>query len=165
MGTRDEEHIRSADAVIPLLSADSIYSEMLGFEIESAHEAAQLHQGKPFVCVRVKYTGPLPEPLSSILDPLQYFLWEGDHDDLGLITELGEALKQAPESLEQPAAAPTPAQLPGQSPADRTCQRGSTSLSPRIARRGGSAGSEFYQPHRRRRVALGHYQARQYRAA
>src|SRR5438045_2636273 len=42
-----EGRIRSADAIIPLLSPDSIYSEMLGFEIESAHEAAQLNDGKP----------------------------------------------------------------------------------------------------------------------
>src|SRR3974377_594937 len=63
-----EARIRSADAVIPLLSADSIYSEMLGFEIETAHEAAQLQHGRPrLLPVRVGYTGPLPEPLSSIL--------------------------------------------------------------------------------------------------
>jgi hypothetical protein len=95
-----EGRIRSADAVIPLLSADSISSEMLGFEIESAHEASQLQQGKPrLLPVRVNYTGPLPEPLSSILDPVQYFLWEGEQDNLGLVTELGESLKQMPEPM------------------------------------------------------------------
>jgi len=89
-----EARIRSADAVIPLLSADSIYSEMLGFEIETAHELAQLQQGRPrLLPVRINYTGPLPEPLASILDPVQYFLWEGEHDNLGLATELSEALK------------------------------------------------------------------------
>src|SRR5258708_5562276 len=73
-----ESRIRSADAIIPLLSPDSIRSEMLGFEIESAHEASQLQQSRPrLLPVRVKYTGPLPEPLASILDPLQYYLWEG----------------------------------------------------------------------------------------
>lgn len=108
-----EGRIRSADAVIPLLSSESIYSEMLGFEIESAHEASQLQQGSPrLLPVRIHYTGPLPEPLSSILDPVQYFLWEGEHDNLGLVTELGAALKQAPSSPEPaPAAAePEPAQ-------------------------------------------------------
>ncbi len=93
-----EGRIRSADAIIPLLSADSIYSEMLGFEIETAHETSQLQQGRPrLLPVRVNYTGPLPEPLSSILAPVQYFLWEGEQDSLGLVTELGEALKQVPE--------------------------------------------------------------------
>src|SRR5581483_8442578 len=113
-----EDRIRSADAVIPLLSSDSIYSEMLGFEIESAHEASQLNGAKPrLLPVRVRYTGPLPEPLSSILDPLQYFLWEGEQDNLGLVTELGEALKQAPAAVadaHSPSApaAPTPVAQP-----------------------------------------------------
>src|SRR6185369_8601065 len=102
-----EGRIRSADAIIPLLSADSIRSEMLGFEIESAHEASQLQEGRPrLLPVRVNYTGPLPEPLSSILDPVQYFLWEGEHDNLGLVTELGETLKQTPDSKPDPGSDP-----------------------------------------------------------
>jgi hypothetical protein len=103
-----ETRIRSADAVIPLLSPDSIHSEMLAFELESAHETSQLQHGRPrLLPVRVKYTGPLPEPLSSILDPIQYFLWEGEQDNLGLATELGEALREVPateEGTEAPAA-------------------------------------------------------------
>src|SRR5512140_3418586 len=96
-----EARIRSADAVIPLLSVDSIYSEMLGFEIESAHEASQLQHGRPrLLPIRVNYTGPLPEPLASILDPIQYFLWEGEQDSLGLVTELREALRHLPEPEE-----------------------------------------------------------------
>lgn len=98
-----ESRIRLADAVIPLLSAESIHSEMLGFEIETAHEASQLQGGRPrLLPVRVNYTGPLPEPLASILDPIQYFLWEGEHDNLGLATELGEVLKHLP-TAETPA--------------------------------------------------------------
>ena len=42
-----EARIRSADVVIPVLSADSIHSEMLGFEVETAHEASQLQAGRP----------------------------------------------------------------------------------------------------------------------
>ncbi|HEV2391745.1 MAG TPA: AAA-like domain-containing protein [Verrucomicrobiae bacterium] len=111
-----EARIRSADVVIPVLSADSIHSEMLGFEVETAHEASQLQAGRPrLLPVRLNYTGPLPEPLSSILDPIQYFLWEGDQDNLGLVTELAEALKHLPEpeTLARPAhangsAAPIP---------------------------------------------------------
>lgn len=92
-----EVRIRNADAVIPLLSADSITSEMLGFEIETAQEAGQLNQGSPRILpIRVGYTGPLPEPLASILDPIQYFLWEGPQDDLGLMTEVMEAMKHVP---------------------------------------------------------------------
>lgn len=103
-----ETRIRSADAILPLLSTDSIHSEMLGFEIETAHEASQLQNGRPrLLPVRVNYTGPLPEPMASILDPIQYFLWEGEHDNLGLTTELTEALKHVPEpSPAAPTAAP-----------------------------------------------------------
>ncbi len=35
-----EREIREADAVIPLLSAHSIHSEMIAFEVEHAHETA-----------------------------------------------------------------------------------------------------------------------------
>lgn len=112
-----EQRVRSADAVIPLLSFDSIHSEMLGFEVESAHEASQLNQGKPrLLPVRVNYTGPLPEPLASILDPVQYFLWEGEHDNLGLGTELLEALKQPLQSAEEDEARPEPARVQNPAP-------------------------------------------------
>lgn len=90
-----EKRIRTADAVIPLLSAESVTSEMLGFEIENAHEASQEQGGRPIILpVRVSYTGPLPEPLAGILDPIQYLLWEGPQDDLGLITELLNAIQR-----------------------------------------------------------------------
>ena len=87
-----EKQIRSADAIIPLLSAESINSEMLSFEIETAHEAAQLQQGRPrLLPVRVNYTGPLPEPLAGILDTPPVFSlgraagqpWVGDRAGRG----------------------------------------------------------------------------------
>jgi hypothetical protein len=142
-----ESRIRAADAIIPLLSPDSIYSEMLAFEIETAHESAQLQQGRPrLLPVRVNYTGPLPEPLASILDPIQYFLWEGDHDDLGLATELKEALKHLPETevgtetrSAEPAGAPA-ATVPAATPA------GGIPRPPALEAVGGAVplNSEFY---------------------
>src|SRR3974390_2293624 len=113
-----ETRIRSADAIIPLLSPDSIYSEMLAFEIESAHEAAQLQQGRPrLLPVRVNYTGPVREPISSILEPIQYFLWEGEQDNLGLITELKEGLKHLPE-IESAEESKSPVERPSPRPAE-----------------------------------------------
>jgi hypothetical protein len=117
LGQEIETRLRSADAIIPLLSMESIHSEMLGFEIETAHEAAQLQNGRPrLLPVRANYIGPLPEPLASILDPIQYYLWESEHDNLGLITELKEALIHLPPSEaaapEQPAPPPMPAVKP-----------------------------------------------------
>src|SRR5215212_5056999 len=63
-----ERQVRTADAVVPLLSQSSIYSEMLACEVQIAHEAAQEKEGKPrLLPVRVDYDGPLPEALAVIL--------------------------------------------------------------------------------------------------
>src|SRR5262245_60522853 len=71
-----ERQIRTADAVVPLLSAESVASEMLGFEIEIGHEAAQVQRGRPrLLPIRINFTDPLPEPLAGILDPLPYLSW------------------------------------------------------------------------------------------
>ncbi len=145
-----ESRIRSADAVIPLLSPDAIYSEMLSFEIESAHEASQVQQGRPrLLPVRVNYTGPLPEPLASILDPVQYFLWEGEQDSLGLVTELAESLKHLPQP--EPAGEPVPDQTPNAlsaAPAEAAPPKpaASTSRPPALEAVGGAVplDSEFY---------------------
>ncbi|MEW6210231.1 MAG: AAA-like domain-containing protein, partial [Acidobacteriota bacterium] len=88
-----ERQLRTADAVIVLLSASSVMSEMLAYEIQIAHEAAQTRQGRPrLLPVRVNYTDPLPDPLASILNPLQYAMWNGLDDDEKLIDELLDSL-------------------------------------------------------------------------
>ena len=92
-----ERQIRTADAVIPLLSAASITSEMIAYEVQIAHEAAQQQEGKPrLLPVRVDFKGALPDPLSSVLAPLQYALWSGAEDDDRLAEELLSSL-HAPE--------------------------------------------------------------------
>lgn len=90
-----EREIRTSDAIIPLLSPASMYSEMLAYEVEIAHAAAQQH-GKPrLLPVRVNYTGPLPpeNSLPAILDPLEYTLWEGPQDDDRVVAEILQALR------------------------------------------------------------------------
>src|SRR5207248_10427319 len=65
-----EYRIRKADAVIVLLSAASIQSEMIAYEIEIAHEAAQQQQGKPrLLPVRIQFAESLPNQLGRLLDP------------------------------------------------------------------------------------------------
>jgi DNA-binding SARP family transcriptional activator len=87
-----ERQVRAADAVIPLLSAASIQSEMLQYEVQIAREAAQ-QQGKPrLLPVRIAETGRLPEALAAVLDPLEYALWEGPQDDARLAEALVSAL-------------------------------------------------------------------------
>ena len=92
-----ERQIRTADAVVPLLSATSAASEMMGFEIEIAHETAQTQQGRPrLLPVRVAYPDPLPEPLASVLDPIQYFLWQSAQDNEQLLQHLLDAIQRLP---------------------------------------------------------------------
>ena len=87
------EKVRGADVVIPLLSARSVQSEMLLWEVQTAHEEAQQHNGLPrFLPVRVAFEDPLPPELAVILDRLQYFLWRGPQDDNRLLQELLAAL-------------------------------------------------------------------------
>ena len=95
-----EERVRAADVIVPLLSASSVGSEMMAYEIQVASEAAQLQNGKPRILpVRVNYEDPLPEPLGNILNPLQYALWTGAEDDERLAGELLKSL-QTPGELE-----------------------------------------------------------------
>jgi hypothetical protein len=104
-----ERQIRTADAVIPLLSAEAADSEMMGFEIEIAHESAQTQHGRPALLpVRVNFRDPLPEPLASILDPIQYILWQGPEDNETLLEQLLEALRDLPPLPPEPAVAPLP---------------------------------------------------------
>ena len=92
-----KRQVRAADAVIPLLSAESIWSERLEDEVKAAHEAAQQQSGKPRILpVRLRYTDPLPEPLGAILDSIHYTLWEGPQDDERIVTELLEELRRPP---------------------------------------------------------------------
>lgn len=97
-----ERQVREADAVIPLLSDASVTSEMLAYEVQIAHEAAQAQSGKPRILpIRIGYEGGLPEGLSSILSPIQYALWTDERDDDRLTQELLNALQGTGE---QPAA-------------------------------------------------------------
>ncbi|MBI3922679.1 MAG: AAA-like domain-containing protein [Armatimonadetes bacterium] len=92
-----ERKVREADAVIPLLSASAVHSEMLAYEIQTAHEAAQVQNGKPRILpVRLQYEGPLPPHLAGLLDPIEYAHWEGPQDDERLVNELATALLQPP---------------------------------------------------------------------
>lgn len=88
-----ESKICDADAVVVLLSAESVKSEMVAYEIEIAHQAAQRQHGRPLLLpVRVRFADPLPEPLCSQLGRLQYFPWEGPQDNERLVSELMRAV-------------------------------------------------------------------------
>ena len=94
-----EGKIRNSDAAIVLLSPSSIQSEMIAYEVEIAHQGAQQQHGKPCLMpVRLQLDGPLPAALASVLDRLQYFLWQGPQDDQKLVAELVRSLETPPVS-------------------------------------------------------------------
>jgi class 3 adenylate cyclase len=120
--TEIERQIQAADAVVPLISAASIQSDMLSMELDIAHKAAQEQDGRPRILpLRVAYNGRLPQEMADILDPIQYALWESPADDERVLDQLIRALagepmvdveeEVAPEAL--PVPAPQAAPVPG----------------------------------------------------
>lgn len=102
-----ESKIREADFLIPLLSAQSVNSEMVKGEIEKAHVFGK-EAGHPAILpVRVAYAEPFPYSLSPYLNPLQWACWEGDDDTPRLIRELLAAVGGG-ELLGGELPAPTP---------------------------------------------------------
>ena len=92
-----ERKIREADAVIPLLSEASVQSEMLEYEVQTADQMARTQAGKPRILpVRIGFTGPLPDSLGRILNPIQYTLWRGAEDDQRVVDELISVLRNPP---------------------------------------------------------------------
>ncbi len=112
-----ERQVRQADAVIPLLSAASVQSEMLGMEVQIASDAQQQQIGKPRILpVRIDFEGPLTEPFENILRDLQYGLWHSPADDSDLLNQLLDSLdskEKKPKILPPP---PEPDVLPLDSP-------------------------------------------------
>ena len=89
-----EKQVRGADAVIPLLSEAAVSSEMLEYEIQTAHDAAQHGDGKPSILpVRVCFSGSLPPVLASIVGALQYAQWNSPEDDESLVEDILRALR------------------------------------------------------------------------
>ncbi len=92
-----ENKIGSADAVVALLSASSVQSEMLSYEVQLAHSFSERQNGKPrLLPVRVQFQAELPDPLHSVLDGLNYALWNDPADNDQIVAELAKAL-EAPQ--------------------------------------------------------------------
>ncbi len=95
-----EQQIRTAAAVIPLISAASVPSEMLAYELKIAQETLQ-RTGRPLLLpIRVNYTEPLAGELEDILSPIQYATWQGPEDDPRLLDEILSGLQNRPSNAE-----------------------------------------------------------------
>jgi class 3 adenylate cyclase len=93
-----ERRVSNAYAVVVLLSAASVNSEMLAHELQIANTSAQ-KTGKPLILpVRINFSLPLPSQLSAILDGIQYAQWNGPDDSQSLMTEISESLRNLPKA-------------------------------------------------------------------
>ncbi|MEC4885548.1 MAG: AAA-like domain-containing protein, partial [Scytonema sp. PMC 1070.18] len=97
VGTRWVERIEAelcqADFLIVFLSARSVHSEMVEWEIRKAHELAQVQGGKPGILpVRLAYREPFHYPLSAYLDSINWAFWQREEDTSRLIAELMTAV-------------------------------------------------------------------------
>jgi hypothetical protein len=96
------EKIRDADAVVPLLSDKACHSEIIAFQIETAHDAAQKQKGSPMIIpCRVGFTKDLPEPIGGILATVTHLLWETEEDNHDVVQDLDERIKRI-ESHKKP---------------------------------------------------------------
>jgi hypothetical protein len=100
-----DRQLRASDAFVVLLSEDSIRSDMVRQEIQTAHELRQ--EGKLAIFpVRLGFKGKLPYDLGSYLNRIQYALWNPGDREVELFARLhtaitgGASLPVAPSSEE-----------------------------------------------------------------
>ena len=86
--------IEKATAVIPLLSEESMRSDMLADEVRLARKTAQLSGGRPRILpVRIRFEGALPEPF-DVLNSIQNAIWNGPEDSARVYQELKAAIRR-----------------------------------------------------------------------
>ncbi|MCC6446028.1 MAG: AAA-like domain-containing protein [Armatimonadetes bacterium] len=89
-----EESLRAAEALIAIVSPKALQSEMLEFEIETAHDQHQ-KSGKPVILpVTIGIKEEITGPIGAIINPLIQFAWHGPEDDQRLITEILSAIRE-----------------------------------------------------------------------
>ena len=92
VGERWAERIRSelrrSDFLISFLSSESVHSEMVRGEIETAHRLFKEH-GRPVILpVRLAYQDALEYPLSAYLNDINWASWSSASDTPALVTAL-----------------------------------------------------------------------------
>ena len=89
---RIEQELRRSDFLISFLTANSVSSEMVRGEIETAYQLGK-QQGKPVLLpVRLAYRDPFTYPLSAYLNGINWAFWEDAADTPRLIQELRQAI-------------------------------------------------------------------------
>jgi hypothetical protein len=96
-----EDKIRSADAVVALVSDAAAGSEMLEFELETAFDEYR-RRGKPFLLpVRVGEDNPIQGAIGALIKPLNYSVWLGPQDNQRVLTSIHSALTEPPKPKEE----------------------------------------------------------------
>lgn len=96
-----EPQIRSAEAVIVLLSDHAAVSEMVEFELRTAVDQ-ESKTGKPRVLpVRIGNDEPVSGVLTALLRSQPFAVWKGPEDDDRLIQELVKAYREPATPLER----------------------------------------------------------------
>ena len=96
---RIEQALQQSDFLIILLSEQSVHSEMVLGEVETAHRLMNA-SGRPMILpVRLGYREPFVYPLSAYLNPINWALWESPADTPGLLAELKRAIAGAGLSI------------------------------------------------------------------
>lgn len=86
-----DRQLRASDAFVVFLSEDSIRSDMVRQEIQTAHELRD--EGKMAIFpVRVGFQGKLPYDLASYLNRIQYTIWNAGDSEAELFTLLHAAI-------------------------------------------------------------------------
>ncbi len=89
---RIQTAIKESDYLIIFLSENSVHSEMVIAEIETAHHLGKEYGKLVILPVRLAYTEPLVYPISAYLNPIQWALWNKESDTPRLIAELQQAV-------------------------------------------------------------------------
>jgi hypothetical protein len=86
-----DSQLRASDSFVVLLSEDSIRSDMVRQEVQTAHELRQ--EGKMAIFpVRMGFQGKLPYDLGSYLNRIQYTVWHPGDSEAELFTLLHTAI-------------------------------------------------------------------------
>ncbi len=114
---RHAADLHDADAVIVLLSPQSVYNELVLNDVATAARLWTERRRPRILPVRVAHQAPLPYPLSAYLDGLDVATWEGPSSTRGLIENLGQALSRGYlEPTGPPADSTPPDRLPPPAP-------------------------------------------------
>lgn len=88
-----EQQLGKAYAVIVLLSATAATSEMLAYEVQVAHEAAQKAGLLRILPVRIDFETSLPSNLAAILGGIPCARWRTPEDNEALLAHISQSLQ------------------------------------------------------------------------